>query len=326
MRFVESHETRGSELDFVPREQRNQSGRLILAFVLIIVSILAVRFIPALHRYALATGVLALFITFIGSLIISRYQRNLDLVMHTEFQNLLFTQGLALGCTFCLFVRRDGTITYATDGMYRLLGSSTTESQMLDAVFERGGIPAADRERILEAIYSSSGESLLFTIPEVTDRDKKYVMTVEPLSRPRGHVMVRVREYKDRSGAVTRPVTNVPQEQLLDDTPIGLYATDGYGQFTYVNPVFARLLGYAPREMVASQLTLANVLSALGDRTLSGEYMLDDFKGFASFKTRSGRVIPGVLFQTVLRSDHSKMLNASGSFIPSTLLDMSPSS
>lgn len=325
MRFDETHEANASQLDFIPRAQRNQAGRLVAGFAIILLGTLLVGFVPALHRHGYVSVIMALVVFAIAVKVISRYQKNLDLVMNTEFQNLLFTQGMGLGCTFSLFARRDGTIIYATDGMYRLLGSSTTESQMLDAVFERGGIPASDRERILGAIYSTTGESLLFTIPEATDREKKYVMTVEPLARPRGHVMVRVREFHDdRAGRqslrdIPRSSNTANHEQLLGDTPIGFYATDAYGQFTYVNQAFARMLGYAPREMVAAQLTLANVLLTLGERTLSGEYTVNDFSGDATLRTRSGSTFKGLLFQTALRDDKSKILSATGSLIPSIL-------
>lgn len=325
MRFEDSNDFSGSQLDFVPRDRRSQTSRIGVAFSFITLLLCLIGLVPDFGGAIYGHLILAIALAALGIYVVINAQRLLDLIMSTEYLNLMFSQGLALGSNFCLFVKRDGTIVYANDGLRQLFGP-TGESNALETVFERGGVAAPDRERLMGAIYSDTHDKLIFPITSAGEV-KQFVLTVEPLPRPRGYVMIRGREFKgERSGIqmmpdMLRSTSPDKLDHLLSETPVGHYATDVHGRFEYVNPAFERALAYDSGEMVASRLTLTQVLYKLGDRMISNDYSIGDFAGEATLQGKGGFTMNYTLYQRAMRDENGKTTGASGSIIASTMLN-----
>jgi PAS domain S-box-containing protein len=327
MRFEENSSFSSSQLDFVPRDRRRHGSRIIVAFIFIVLFICLFGLLPDLASALQGHLILAIGVALLAIYVVMQSQRMLDLAMSAEYQNLLFAQALSLGTSFCLFARRDGTIVYANDGVRALFGNAASESQALETVFKSGGVATTDRERIMGAIYSNAGERLVFPITSASGQQKNYVLTVEPLTRPSGFVMIRGREYRgERAGTQVMPnmlrTTSADKlDHMLSATPIGHYATDAFGRFEYVNQAFEQVLGYSPGEVISSRLSLSRVLYRLNDRAVSGDYSIGDFSGDAVVQGKSGTTSNCMLYQTVIRDDAGKAIGASGSIISATMLD-----
>lgn len=327
MRFSEIDELVPDQLDFVPRERRNQMSLLVIAFVTTMAVIFIAAYAPVIRDMNLYTPIITIVaIAALCLYVVYSKQLNLDLVMSTEYQNLMFAQAVRVGCDFCMFVRRDGTIIYASDGMNSVFPSyDYAEAQALDGVFELAAVRQVDRERILGAIRSNSNDNLIFPIPAAAGGNKNYVLTVEPLPRPAGFSVVRGREYLGvRTGSQLLPdilrSTSVDKlDHMLATTPAALYTTDPFGRFEYVNPALEKMLGYAPGGIIDGKLSLHHLLFSLGEQVITEEYALSDYTGQAVLLRRGSGRVGAALHQQVLRDAQGKVIGATG-----TLLSTNP--
>jgi PAS domain-containing protein len=321
MRFTETeYSANPSQFDFVPRGRRGQITHVIVAFVICI----AIIFITSLVGDAniLSTLLSMVLISCLCFYVVYRKQQNLDLVMSTEYQNMLFAQAATLGSSFSMFVRRDGTIVYADNGLRELFPDSAySDSLALERVFEGGGVNKADRERIMGAIYNLHSDRLVFPIKHQTGEEHEYILTVEPLARPGNFLLVRGRQYRDqRAGLqllpdILRSTSADKLDHMLATTPIAHYITDEFGRFEYVNPAFEKLLGYPGGEMVGSKLSLHHVLYQLNGQPVGGDYTLSDFSGNALIQKKQSDLVDASLHQATLRDASGKVAGASGSIV-----------
>ncbi|MFM9889395.1 MAG: PAS domain S-box protein [Rickettsiales bacterium] len=322
MRFNENEYHDPSRLDFVPREYRRQFVRMIAAFTVCLLALLVVGFIGTIRNSGFSPLLSLFIIIFISMYALIRKQRDIDLVVNTEYQNMLFSQGVALGSSFYMFVRMDGTIAYSSDGLRTLFPMlAGGEAQALASVLEHGGILAPDRDRLMKAITTCSADRMVFPIPANNDK-KEYVITVDPLPRPAGMLLVRGREFRDnRSGTqllpdVLRSTTTEKLDHMLARSPVGHYTADGFGQIEYANRAFEELLGYAPGEATERKLTLAEVIHALHGIPYDAEAGLMETSGDASLRRKQGGQVSVMLFQSLIRDAAGKPTAATGSILP----------
>jgi len=323
MRFNEVESTSQNQMDFVPRDQRSQMRNLISAFVCAMVLVILAGYLPGPHYHKFTPIISVAVIGLLCFYVVFRRQQNIDQVMATEYQNLLFAQAVSLGTSFCMFARRDGTIVYANDGVRSLFPYFTySDSQLLDAIFEAGHVPRVDRERLLIALQSGATDRLVFPVQLHTGEKKEYVLTVEPLARPSGFSVIRGREYLgQRSGTqllpdVLRATSADKLDHMLTHTPVAHFTTDPYGRFEYVNPSLEKLLGYAPNEILEKKLSIQSILFQLAGRSVADDYTPADYSGDAVFQQSQGAHMAGMLFQRVLRDSAGKTAGLTGSIVP----------
>jgi PAS domain S-box-containing protein len=324
MRFNETEYTSPGQMDFVPRERRNQIWNIIGAFSITIALIIALTLMPqTVGGHSISALVSIIMVALLCFYVIYRKQQNLDLVMATEYQNMLFAQAVSLGANFTLFVRRDGTIVYSNGGIYEVFPQlKHSEASALEGVFEQGGVPKPDRDRIMSAIYSSSNDRLVFPIRTETGEEKEYVLTVEPLVRPGGFAVIRGREYRgQRAGVqlmpdVLRTTSADKLDHLLASSPIGLYVTDQFGRFEYVNPAMEQLFGYAGGELLESRISIHHLLYQLNGQPVPDDYLIADYNGEALFQKKQGSLVNALLKQSLVRDNGGKVLGASGTILP----------
>lgn len=322
MRFNENDYHDPSRLDFVPREYRRQFTRMVAVFTLCLVALLAAVLIGTARQSEFSPLLPLLIIIFISMYALIHKQRDLDLVVNTEYQNILFSQGVALGSNFYCFVRMDGTVAYSSDGLRKLFPKlAGGEAQSLESVLDHGGVLTHDRERLIQAITTCSTERMVLPIP-VNGEKKDYVLTIDPLPRPAGMLLVRGREFRDnRSGTqllpdVLRSTTTDKLDHMLATSPVGHYTTDNFGRIEYANPAFEKLLGYGPGEVTIRKHTLTDVIHALNGKPLPADTTLLEITGDASLRRLQGGQVSVMLFQHLMRDASGKPVAATGSVLP----------
>jgi PAS domain S-box-containing protein len=150
---------------------------------------------------------------------------------------------------------------------------------------------------------------------------KEYILTVDPLSRPSGFLVLRGREYLgQRAGLqllpdVLRSTSADKLDHMLAHTPIAHYTTDPFGRLEYVNPAFEQLAGYTPGEMTDEKLAIPQLLQEIDGRPVSQDYTLGDHQGKASLRRKNNASVAVTLFQYVIRDDTGKIIGASGSIL-----------
>lgn len=323
MRFSDEDFTTPALMEFIPRERGRQIWRVIFAFAIVTTLVLIFSLTPASLG---GTGIAAMLsVVAIGMLcfyVVLRKQQSLDLVMMTEFQNMLFAQAAALGSNFCMFVKRDGTIEYANEGVKELFPAySHGEAHSLENLLQQAKVNKTDSERLMGAIISSQRDRLIFPIITADNKVHEYILTVEPLPRPAGYVVVRGREYRDhRAGSILMPEvlrSTSPEkvDHLLTHSGIPHYIVNEYGRFEYVNPVFEHALGYAPGEVLDSKLSLYHVIYQLKGQPVTEDLKLTDMLDHATLQKKSGDLVPAAIKQTVIRDEANKATGATGSII-----------
>ncbi|MES2983789.1 MAG: PAS domain-containing protein [Pseudomonadota bacterium] len=318
MRFSEMDSMNSDQLDFVPRGDRNQIFKLILAFVLTIAVIFVLAYAPlGLELYAPLLAIVLVAVLCLYT--VASKQISMDKVMSAEYQLMLFSQAATLNASFCLFVRRDGTIVFANDGLSRVFPHfDYSQSQALEGLFAQSNVRKVDRERILGALLSNSSDHIIFPIEGLNGESKDYIVTVDPLTRPSGFCVIRGREYLgQRAGAQRMPdmlrSTSLDKlEHLLTTSTAAQYVTDNFGKFEYANPAFAALLGYAPGDILDAKLSLHHLVVTLGEQVMTEEYMLSDYSGEASLLHRNGSYVQATLSQSALRDAAGKVIGATG--------------
>jgi PAS domain S-box-containing protein len=320
MRYNEMQTMLPDQLDFVPRERKGHIRRIVFAFVIIIALVFIAGYAPFFKNMEAYTPLIAIFLLGILCFYVAyRNQVNLDLVMSTEYQNMLFTQAFSLGTSFAMIVRRDGTIVHASDGMSDVFPRfDYAQSQALEGVFEQGIVRRTDRERIMGAIHSGSNDRLIFPILNHYQEKKDYIISVEPMTRPSGYSLVRGREYLgQRSGLQLMPdtlrSTSVDKlDHMLATTDVALFTTDSFGRFEYVNPAFERLFGYEIGEILESKLSIHHLVFSMGATTVTEEYSLHEHRGEAVLIQKLGSRMNAHIHQSLIRDNTGKTIGASG--------------
>lgn len=324
MRYTESYAIGADQMDFLPRARQNQLRNIIVLAVVAILTIALFIFLPNTTGGKNVGAVGSMLVVAAFSFYLTyRKQQSLDLLMTTEYQNMLFSQAATLGSAFCLFARQDGSIVYASDGLKKIFpGFRYATAMALEGLFVEGHVNAEDRSRLLNAIANGTADSLAFPM-RISDRETKdFVISVEPLPRPAGYSVIRGREFQEpRTGkqvlpAMLRATTPEKIDYLLRVSPMPLYTTDPYGRLEFVNPAMEALLEYAPGELAAGKLAVHKLFFELNGVPVPDDYVLAEHRGDAILQRKMGNLVKAALHQSLLRDAEGKPLGAVGSIIP----------
>jgi PAS domain S-box-containing protein len=323
MRFSDEDFTTPSLMEFIPRERGNQIWRVIFAFAIVGALVIAFSLTAGkIGGAGIASMLSIVTIAILCAYIVISKQQALDLVMMTEFQNMLFAQAAALGSNFCMFVKRDGTIEYANEGLKNIFPNySYGEVHGLERLLQQANVNKTDSDRLMGAIISTQRARLIFPIITKENTVHEYILTVEPLPRPAGYMVVRGREYRDhRAGSVVMPEvlrSTSPEkvDHLLTHSGVPHYVVNEYGRFEYVNPVFELALGYAPGEVLDSKLSLYHVIYQLKGQPVTEDFKLNDMLDNTTLQKKAGALVPAAIKQAVIRDENNKVIGATGSII-----------
>lgn len=109
-----------------------------------------------------------------------------DVVLETEFQNLLFASAAAADTEFCVITNVKKVMVYYDEPFARMFSLVKGHSDDFEETFDQKGLGKKEKTKVLRAI--SDGEKL--RLP-VTISGRTLTLTVEPLRRPSGYVVVR---------------------------------------------------------------------------------------------------------------------------------------
>ena len=320
MRFSESNYSAPGQMDFMPRQKNRRLGGMIFTFVAALLIISVTLFSSGGRSIAVVSALLA--IAALGFYVVYRKQQNLDLVMTTEFQNMLFAQAAALGSSFLILVRNDGSIVYANDGLRTIFSKFNYANAMaLEGLFAEGGVSTTDRSRIMGALAGGSTDRLVFPIRSSDGTSKDYVLSVEPLARPAGFAAIRGREFMEtRTGTQMLPDAlraAAPEkiDHLLRTSVVAQYITDPFGRIEYANPALEKLLGYDTGEFMLSTTSIQKLFAELNGSPVPDDYTLADYHGGALLRTKAGNLVQVTIAQSILRDGNGKTVAATGAIL-----------
>lgn len=244
-------------------------------------------------------------------------QRSYDLLMATEFQNALFSSAIGVNHKFCLIIKQDGVITYLDRAFQDMFPNFLRQAtRTVDIWLEHGKVAREDREEIFAAIERGGFGKVVFVIRTAGDEYHKIVMSVEPILRPHGFILLRGREFVEKRmgdgmagqfqqfDQLNKTVVSL-FSQMVGDMNVGVYMTDAVGNMLYANSVLEHWLGFAEGEIVACSLSLKDMVE--GDRI--GE--VHDREQYILMQKKHGGLVKLSVNQRVTRDESGKVTGCS---------------
>lgn len=313
MRYTDMDTSISGASDFVVRHRRPTAGHIItLIFVVLALAITTVVFVA--DKYMLA----ALIITLLGSVgwyMVLQVQRNHDLLLATEFQNALFASALGLNNKFCIIIRREGNIVYFDRAFQQIFPEFLKQPRRsLDILLEQGKVSAGEIEKIYSAIERGVYEKVIFNIRGAERKFFKIVMSVEPIMRPNGFILLRGREFVESRTAADQPNKNEVLgssnvtlfSNVMDTLHMGIYMTDPNGNITYANSVLEHWLGFTDGEIVSSSLSLSDVINH--NQPIAEQIVPDDYEGEIKLRKKNGSTMNVFMNQKIVHNNEGKLM------------------
>lgn len=312
MRYTDMDLSVNGASDFVVRKRQPTMSQVVsLIFIVFCISITVVVFVA--DKYLL-TAMLLVILGIVGWYIVIQVQRNHDLLLATEFQNALFAAALGLNNKFCIIIRRDGTIVYLDRSFQDIFPDFLRQPRRtLDVLLEQGNVSTEEIEKIYSAIGRGVYEKVIYNIRGANKRYFKIVMSIEPIMRPSGFIMLRGREFvESRSISEQNPSNPLISNStitlfshVMDTMNMGIYMTDPLGNIIYANPVLEGWLGYDTGEIVSSSLAIGNIMPH-GHDTIRAEPQ--NIEGEILLAKKTGGHMKAFMNQKVIRDNHEKVM------------------
>lgn len=300
--------------DFMPRSYPPPIKRLLLVILLSVIVIQATSHYSHLFGGMIISSIIAsVIIVAMGAYAILARQNHNDMMMATEFENLLFASAASLGTQFCIFIKQDGTIVYANEGTYKTFPRfSYEESRALDALLQEGQVEKVDADRIYAAMSQGKKEKLIFPITRASGERCDFILILEPLTRPSGYFVIRGRIYaQERKDTIKMPdalrSTSVEKlGNLIQSLPFAIYVTSASGTLEFVNSALEHTLGYEPSSLVANKATLNDIIHEAQGYP-GGEFVPSDYEGEVLLKAHNGSLIKANMKQIAYRNENQKI-------------------
>lgn len=282
MRFADNDLNQVALPDFMPRDRSQPVMQILFAFVTSIAAVLAtLRFMKTESVQDIGALIVCLIISILCLITIYFRKRADDLVLATEFQNLLYSSAASIGSLFCIIIKRDGTVVHASPGLAGMFNRFPySMSQSLEGFFTEGSVQKIDQDRIADTLALNEQKSMLIKIT-TTKGESDMVINIDPLPRPHGYYVIRGRYYQGDRKAGSANLAEVSIDTLrflLDNSPVGHFICDDFGRFEYINPALATLVGQAPQAMIESRLHINDIFSQTNGSVIGKEYEYHDVR------------------------------------------------
>ena len=109
-----------------------------------------------------------------------------DIVLHTEFQNLLFASSAGLQSKFCLIVNASKIVVYFNHHFDQFFTENPENLDQLDRLLS--SVKDEEKEKILNAIVNSKEEKLKIKFKQTNE---ELELHIDPLPRPQGFSIIR---------------------------------------------------------------------------------------------------------------------------------------
>lgn len=304
--------------DFMPRKRKPTPQELVLIFLAALaISIILPVFV--LNKMALIFW-LSLLLAVGGWYVITEIVRSRDLVLATEFQNALFASALGFNNKFCLIIRREGSIVYMDNGFQKMFPGAVRERVVsIAGMLRHGKVAALDKERIFSAIDKGVYDKIIFDIAGSDNLPTRIVLSLEPIIRPSGFILLRAREFIETGARNAPEAKHLPPGNplltkssitlfayIMDRMNTGVYMTDPTGAMIYANRLMEQWLGYRESEIITGNLSLKDIVHQGGSDP--GTISPDNFEGEVTLRKKEGGLIKAFINQKVITGDDRKSL------------------
>jgi PAS domain S-box-containing protein len=298
--------------DFVIRKRTPTQIQLFIIFAVSLFIVATLTF--SVNNQTALLSILFIVIVMMGWYVMLQVQRARDLVLATEFQNALFASALGINNKFCIIIKRDGNIVYLDRSFQEMFPDFLKQPRRtIDVLLDQGKVSRPDSERIYSSIERGVYEKVIFEIRGVGNVFHKMVMTIEPILRPSGFILLRGREFvESRSEDDAAPTPSLSKSTItlfshvMDTMNMGVYMTGPTGNVVYVNPVLEQWLGYRDGETTSSNLSLQDLIMQGAERAETIEP--DNYEGEVVLQKKAGGMMKAFINQKVIRDEFNKVV------------------
>jgi len=315
-RYTDLKPASGSKTDFVIRRRTPTLSQLLMIFTAAFVAAMSIM-LTAVDKLALGI-ILVILLASLGSYVAVQLQRTRDLVLTTEFQNALLASALGIQNKFCLIIRQDGNIVYLDRSFQELFPDFFKQPhRTVGMLVNYGKLSQEESKKIFAAIDRNTYDKVVFTIRDFKGDFHKIVMSIEPILRPSGFILLRGREYIDERSTVkiddltttASPLTKSTIalfSYVMDTMDMGVYMTDPSGNIIYANPILEHWLGFKEGEISASNLSLQDIIHHNADRT--NVIQPGNYEGVITLQKKAGGFMQVFINQKIIRNDQQKTI------------------
>lgn len=305
--------------DFVVRTRRPVWQTLFLMFASVLpVSIFLSIFVKDIFVFG---EILFVLLGTLGTYVVYTVQRCRDLVLATEFQNALFSSALGHSNKFCLIIKNDSTVAYIDRSLQEMLPNFYKEPRRaIDVLLEQGQVSKEDRKIVFSAIERRVRGKVVFDIIDYKKQRHRIMMSIEPITRPKGFMLLRGREFVEKRVLGPQlpddnktPVFNKTNISLfsyiMDSMDIGAYIIDLFGNITYANLTLEQWLDFDENELTNRELSLKDIISQAGLETLVGD--LKNFEGEVMLQRKIGGHVKASINQKAMYDEQGAIIGYS---------------
>ena len=315
VRYSDLEEDNASLRDFMPRKRFPSVAHLIL--ILLLTTAIVVTLLVSIGDKTVLALTLIGMLCIIGGYVIIQLLRNHDLLLATEFQNALFASALGLNNKFCLIIRRNGNIVYLDRMFQEMFPDFLQQPQRsIDALLDRGKVTRQDADKIFAAIEHGVYEKVVFEIKGADGKFVKVIMSIEPIMRPSGFILLRGREFveartpmhsdKLKPSSIMNKHTITLFSHVMDTMNMGIYMTAPDGNLVYANPVIEQWLGYSEGEITTQNFAIQDLIHQNGARP--DHVAPENFEGEVTMKKKTGGLLRSFINQKIIRDEHDKIV------------------
>lgn len=254
-------------------------------------------------------------------------QRSRDMLLAAEFQNALFSAAARIKSKFCIIVKQDGTVVYFDRGFQEYFPETANRGiLMLDKILTGRHMQPAEAEKLYKALLDYRQESVIISLAHGSNPDMRMVVTIDPLPRPSGFILLRGREYVtkqyEKAGASADAVlasdsaASASLAHLLHTAPIGLYTTDTEGRLLFINYTLEGWLGFAQHQILGEQKSIDDLIPNLS-QALHGHVLQHDAEGIIPFRKKDGTSLPLYVQQEIIRDEYGNITGSAALLRPS---------
>ncbi|MBY0406938.1 MAG: hypothetical protein K2Q01_04550 [Rickettsiales bacterium] len=260
---------------------------------------------------------LTLVMAALGTYVIVQLQRTRDLLITTEYQNAMFASALAYNCRFCLIMKREGSIVYMDTGIRKMYPDLQQERQItLSNLLKLGKVGAVEREKILDMVQRGQAGRGLCDMRSADNRLHQVMLELQPIHRPSGFLLLRGRDYVERSeiaqvttGTVANPLLSKASismfAHIMNRMGMGLYMIDMGGNMLYANKVLEKWLSFKEGDITTGNFSMRDIVHGI---TLEDALSPGDFEGENSLLKKEGGIIKAYINQKIIYGDNDKPL------------------
>lgn len=115
-----------------------------------------------------------------------------DIILETEFQNLMFASAARLGTDFCLIINGEKSTIYCDYNFSQLFASFENHEGAFNTLMSEKSLKKADKDKVMKAMKDGKAAKIVLNYKKSSDEAAvKYTITAEPIARPVGYYVIK---------------------------------------------------------------------------------------------------------------------------------------